>query len=120
VTEAPSTERSVIRSGWLSGIVLGAANGFALLELGVIGLGFTILSLLLIAWKGPRLIAAAGLVTGAGGVWTLLFGRVMLSCTPSEGCDAEGIGSWVAIAIAILAIGLVASFAAVRQSARRP
>ena len=107
------------RSGWLPGLVLGAVNAFALLETGVIGLVLTVLSLLLIAWKGPRLVAAAGFVTGAGGLWTLLFARVMLSCTFANGCDAGNIDVWVAVAAVILAVGISATMLAVRRS-RRP
>ena len=119
MTKEPSANRTGPWSGWLAGLVLGAISGFALLELGVIGLAIASLSLLLIAWTGPRLPATTGLVTGAGGVWTLLFGRVMLSCTPAESCDARGIEQWVAVAAMILAVGLAATVLTWRKSRSR-
>ena len=73
------------------------------------------LSAALIVWKGPRLLATAGLVTGLGAVWTLLFGRVLVTCTPADGCDARGIGGWVAVAAVILAVGITGSIVAVRR-----
>jgi hypothetical protein len=116
VVEQESRTPASARSGWLPGLVLGAVDAFALLETGVIGLGITVLTVALLAWKGPRFIATAGLVTGLGAVWTLLFGRVLLSCTPAESCDARGIGAWVMVAAAILAVGVGGSIVAVRRA----
>jgi hypothetical protein len=105
----------------LSGLVLGACDGLALLETGAMGLVLTALSLLLIAWKGPRLLATSGLVTGAGVTWTLLFTRVMLSCASENAaaagsCDAGDIRLWVAIGGAIALAGLGLSLVAARRS----
>jgi hypothetical protein len=111
-------------NGWLPGFVLGVIDGFGLLELGFVGLVFSVLSVLLIAWKGPRLMAIAGLASGAGAVWTILLSGVMLRCAaenavPGQSCQAGDIGSWVAVAIAILVVGLAASLILARRSARR-
>jgi hypothetical protein len=107
-------------TGWIPGLVLGVIDAFGLLELGFVGLAFTVLSVMLIAWKGPRRMALAGLVSGAGAAWTILFSGVMLRCAaenavPGQSCEAGDIGSWVALAVAILIAGLVGSFAVARR-----
>lgn len=111
-------------SGWLPGLFLGALNGIALLSLGTIGLPFLAVTLLLIAWKGPRFVASAGLLTGAGLIWTVLFARLGLSCLfadplPGEDCSASGVAPWVAVAGVTFASGLAASAVAFRRARRR-
>lgn len=103
-------------SAWLSGLVLGAVSGLALLALGTIGLALVVASALLILVKGPRALPAAGFVSGLGLVWTALLARVALTCV-APGCEAGDIGGWVAKAATIFVIGLVASAFALRRSA---
>jgi hypothetical protein len=103
--------------------MLGAINGIALVSLGRLGLPLLALTLLLIAWKGPRLVASAGLLTGAGLIWTVAFARLGLSCVlrqplPGEDCGASGIGPWVAVSAATFVSGLVASMVAFRRARR--
>jgi hypothetical protein len=114
------TPRSAFGSNWLAGLVLGAVNGTALLSLGMLILPLLLASLLLIAWKGPRLIAGAGFLTGAGLLWTVLFLRVALTCggpldTGAGTCVAGDLGGWIAGAAAILVVGLLVSAAAFRR-----
>jgi len=123
VPKSATTYQPSAWSAWVAGLVLGAVSAFALLALGVVGIVLTIVSVLLIAWKGPRLLAMAGLVTGAGVTWTLLFARVMLSCasenaTAAGSCEAGDIGLWVATGAAITLFGLVLSLVAARRSRR--
>jgi hypothetical protein len=106
---------------WTIGLVLGGIAAIGLLSFGVYGVGFTLLALALIAWKGPRAIAAAGLVTGLGGTWAFLFGRVMVSCaienadTPGS-CDAGNIGLWVVGSAGILVVGVAMSIVIARRA----
>ena len=51
---------------WLSGLILGVVSGLTLVMLGTIGLIIALLSLALIVWKGPRALAAGGLLMGLG------------------------------------------------------
>src|SRR5688500_8834831 len=86
--------------GWLSGLVLGVASGFLVIELGVIGLTVLALAVLLIAWKGPRLLAAGGLASGFGVLWMVLFVRVQLTCGPGAlfpdaGCASDDLSPWI-------------------------
>jgi hypothetical protein len=101
-------------SGWLAGVVLGTASGFLVIELGVIGLAFVLVSIGLIAWKGPRLAAFGGLLAGFGGLWTVLIGRVALTCgadafLPDPNCMTDDLTSWVAGSGLLFLAGLVVS-----------
>ena len=110
-------------SGWLSGVVLGTASGFLVVELGVIGLAFALVSIALIAWKGPPLIAFGGLLAGFGGLWTLLIGRVALTCGadaffPDPNCMTDDLTAWVAGSALLFLGGLVASAVGMRRRRR--
>jgi hypothetical protein len=104
-------------SAWLSGLVLGAVSGLALLALGLVGVALLAASLLLVAAKGPRALAGAGLVAGLGLVWTVLFTRVGLSCLAPD-CQAGDIWTWVAGAAVLFAVGLTGSAVALRRTRR--
>ena len=106
---------------WSIGFGLGAAACLLLLEGGYVGIGFGLATLALIAWKGPRAIATAGWVTGLGGLLTLLYARVFLSCSGGSrsACDPGDIGIWTAAAAAVLVLGVIGSLAlALRARAR--
>lgn len=123
MTANPRDSEPAPSSGWLPGLFLGGINGIALISLGAIGLPLLALTLVLIAWKGPRPLAFAGLLTGAGLIWTVLFARLGLSCIvvqplAGEDCSASGIAPWVAVAAATLVSGLVASVFAFRRARR--
>ena len=118
MTEASA--RTSPMSAWLIGLFFGAIDAILLFELGFIGLPFTLAFVGLVAWKGPRLPAASGLVTGVGLVWTLLFANTMVHCaienaTPGSGCDLGGIGGWVAAAAGLLLVGVVGTVVAARR-----
>jgi hypothetical protein len=110
-------------SGWLAGLVLGVASGFLLIELGVIGLAFLAVALVVISWKGPRLLAAGGLLTGSGVLWTVLFARVALTCGataffPDPNCSTDDLTPWVASSAAIFIAGLLLSAFALARMRR--
>lgn len=120
----PMAGRTSLAAAWLSGLVLGVIGGVSLMSLGAIGLAFIAISVLLIAWKGPRRLAAGGLVAGLGLVWTVLFARVQLTCgphalIPDENCTSDDLAVWIAASVVVFAIGLVASALALRREARR-
>jgi hypothetical protein len=107
-------------SAWLIGFFLGAIAGFALLEFGFVGLVWGLACLGVIAWKGPRLPASAGVLAGIGAVWTILFARVMVQCsienaTPGSGCEAGDIGEWVVAAGSLLLLGIAGTILAARR-----
>lgn len=121
---ANDDDRTSPMSAWLIGLFFGAIDAIMLFELGYIGMGFTLAFIALVAWKGPRLPAYAGLVSGVGLVWTILLANVGFRCaienaTPGSGCDAGDIWAWVAGAAGILAIGVAATLLAVRRTRTR-
>lgn len=108
---------------WLSGLVLGVISGLTFLTLGSLGLIFALASLGLILWKGPRPLATAGLLTGFGLIWSVLFVRVALTCggpfDPGVStCMAPDLSGWIAAGVAVFALGLVASAFALRRARR--
>jgi len=123
--EAPRGKRSSPAGGWLAGLVLGAASGFLVAELGVLGTAFLAASIALIAWKGPRLLAIGGLLTGFGALWTVLFVRITATCgpdafLPDEGCATEDLTQWIAGSGAAFVTGLLlSSFVLWRSRQRR-
>ena len=107
----------------MAGLVLGAASGFAILELGVFGTLLLLASVVLIAWKGPGLLATGGLVTGVGVLWTALFSRVALTCGvgaffPDPDCSTNDVALWIAGSGAVFVVGLVVSAAGLRRVRR--
>jgi hypothetical protein len=118
-----STYRPRFARAWLSGLVLGASAAFMLLELGVLGLAFLAVAVLLIAWKGPRAVAGGGLLTGLGLIWTVLFLRVQLTCGPGAlfldtSCSSDDLTPWILGSAAFFAAGLLLSAWALRRLRR--
>jgi hypothetical protein len=100
--------------------VLGAVTGLGLLIAGFVGIIVLVAALLLIAVRGPRLLATSGLLTGAGLVLSVLFARVGLDCTvfvaPGEGCEAADIWVWVGGSVVLFVVGLVGSALAFKRT----
>jgi hypothetical protein len=112
------------RSDWLAGLVLGFASGVCVLIGGFIGIIVLAAALLLIAWKGPRSLALTGLVSGIGLAWTVLLGRVWLTCDvlpqpPGTQCESGDTSAWAAAAVGMLVAGLIASALALGRTRRR-
>jgi hypothetical protein len=112
-----------IRAGWIPGFVVGVAGGLLTLEFPTLGWLIVAVFAIPAAIVGPRAAAIGGLLTGLGGIWLVLLGRVAITCqaTGEElGCHAPGIESWLAVGGAMLAIGIVLSMIAlVRSTSRR-
>ena len=111
---------------WLAGLMLGALFGVTSISfaLGIVAVPILLASLVLIGWKGPRVIAGAGFVTGTGLVWTLLLARVALTCGgpldsgANGSCVAGDLTGWMSLAVATLAGGLALSIAAFMRQHR--
>ena len=124
MTDIGSDRRTRAAAAWVSGLVLGIASGFLGIEFGVLGLTFLALAVLLIAWKGPRLLALGGLLSGFGLLWTVLFARVQLTCGPramfpESGCSSEDLSQWILGSAGVFAFGLLLSAIALRRWAGR-
>lgn len=106
---------------WLAGLVLGAVSGLGVLVAGIMGVIILVAAILLIVIHGPRRLAAAGLVTGLGLIWTVLFARVALTCggpmDPRLGtCSGGDLSGWIAASVTLFSVGLVASALALQRT----
>jgi hypothetical protein len=116
-------DRPVPTAGWLAGLLLGALTGLTTISfaLGVLGLPILAGSLLLIVWKGPRLAAGAGFLTGWGLVWAVLVIQSTLSCLtfergPGRWCEPADVTPWLVAGTTMLAAGLLVSAFAFRRA----
>lgn len=84
-----------------------------MLEFPLVGMALLLATTVLVARTGQAAAGVAGLVVGLGGTWTLVFGRVALTCGPTMpdggGCEAPSIGGAVLASLLILAAGGIAS-----------
>lgn len=109
---------------WLAGLMLGVVVGLTTISfaLGILGIPILVGSLILIVWKGPRMIAFTGLVTGVGLVWLFLFGRLALTCggpldlDPNTTCGAGDLTGAIVVSAVVLALGLAGSAFAFRRA----
>lgn len=122
----PGDRRASPAAGWLSGLVLGALAGLTSISfvLGLLGLPIIVLSILLIAWKGPRLLTGAGFLTGWGLLWTVAIIQSTVACLtfergPGRWCEPGDTGPFIAVGIAMFVTGLIASAAALRRLPRQ-
>ena len=113
-------------AGWLSGLVLGALAGLTSISfaLGLLALPIIAASLVLIVWKGPRLIVWAGFLTAWGLLWTVLIIQSTVACLtfergPGRWCEPGDNGPWLIAGIVMLIAGLVASAVAFRRLPNR-
>ena len=111
------------RTAWLAGAVLGALAGVLVFVFPAAGVLMFGASIGIVLWQGPRLPGVAGIVTGVGLTWTVLFLRVKLECdafnaVPGQECVAPGVEQFLAVAATVVIVGAVLS--AIAWAARRP
>jgi len=106
--------RAGARQNWLVGLGLGVPAGFLLLEFPTAGLAIFAAAGAVVIMKGRAVAGIGGLLVGIGGTWFALFARIKLTCTwdpaTGMGCVAAGIDGYLAISVAILAVGLGTSW----------
>ena len=110
-------------AAWLAALGLGAVCGLVLASFGMPGLTLTAAAVLLIAWKGPRVVAVAGLVTGGGLLWSAALARLGLTCGPAAlfpdaMCQTDDVAPWFVGSLAVFIVGLVASAFAFARTRR--
>ena len=106
------------RTAWLAGALLGAFAGFLVLEGGIMGVALLLAATILIHRTGAGLFGLGGMLTGFGGLWGALLGRVKIACSPATSCAAPTIDWWLLIAATVLALGLGVTIVAARRHAR--
>lgn len=125
--EAPRHSSKI--SGWISGLVVGAASGFLALLAGPLGLIPAIGFLPFAVRSRQTLAPVAGLLTGAGAIAIGLIAAANASCTtvvtPTSysSCTAPDLSGWVAIAGVSVLVGagltmaaMVSSVASIRRT----
>jgi hypothetical protein len=119
----PTAKRTSLWGSWLAGLVLGAISGLVSISfvLGVLAVPFLLAAIGLILWKGPRLLAGAGLLTGHGLLWLVLLLRVQLACGPGallaeDSCQSDDLIGWISIAAVLFLGGLIGSALALTRT----
>jgi F0F1-type ATP synthase assembly protein I len=112
------------RSNWLAGVVVGVAAGVLTLTFPTLGWLIVLAFLLGLIKARPRLPAVGGLFFGFGAAWLVILVRSHLECqafdaAPGQECREPDIGSWLAVAGILLAIGALISVAAWARASRR-
>jgi DNA-binding CsgD family transcriptional regulator len=122
-TPAHAATRPVSKlTGWLSGLVVGAASGFLALLAGPLGL-VPALGFVPVAIRSRRRLASlAGLLVGAGAIALGMITAANASCTtvvtPTSysSCTAPDLTGWVMLAGAAVVVGVSCSIAAIRRT----
>jgi hypothetical protein len=107
---------------WLAGLVVGAAAGFLLAALPTLGavlvFAFAVAALL----SRTRVAALGGLLVGMPAVWLTVIGVAAARCAafdaqPGQECAMGDVWGWVAIAVGLLAMGLVLTMRSMHTAA---
>jgi hypothetical protein len=123
-TDRPRTSPA---GAWLAGVLLGVLTGLTTISfvLGLLGLPILAVSVALILWKGPRLLAGAGFFTGWGLLCTVAITQSTIACLtfergPGRWCEpAENVGPWIVTGVVAFVVGLGMSALALRRRARQ-
>jgi hypothetical protein len=113
----PSSSGYPRRTAWLAGAMLGAIGGILLFVFPAAGVLMLAVALGLVLWQGPRLAGLAGIVSGIGLTWTVVFLRVKVECeafnaAPGQECVAPEVDQFLAGAAAVAVVGALLSVAA--------
>jgi hypothetical protein len=111
-------------SNWIDGLVVGVAAGVLSLFFPTLGWLIAVAFLVGVIRTTPRLPAIGGLFLGFGAAWLVLLVRSHLDCqafdaAPGQECGEPDIGSWLAVAGFLLAIGALITVAAWARASRR-
>jgi uncharacterized membrane protein len=104
-------------SNWMAGLVLGVGAGVLALILPILGWLIVAAFLVGLIRATPRIPAIGGLFLGFGTTWLALLLRSHFECqafnaVPGQGCLDPDIGPYLAVGAAQVAIGIVATAAA--------
>ena len=110
------------RRDWIAGLAVGAGVGFFFAELPILG------AILAVAFAVPALLsrtrvaALGGLLIGIPAMWLTIMGLATARCAefdaqPGQECEMGDVTGWVAIAVGVLAIGVVLTIRTLRGAA---
>jgi hypothetical protein len=108
------------RRGWLAGLVVGVVAGFWFAEWPTLGALIAIAFAVPAAISRERVAALGGLLVGIPAMWLTVIGLATARCAdfgrqPGQECAMADVGPWVAVAIAVLILGGVATVVAARS-----
>lgn len=108
------------RRNWLAGLVVGVVAGFWFAEWPTLGAVIAIAFAVPAVISATRLAALGGLLIGIPAMWLTVIGLATARCAdfndqPGQECVMAAVGPWVAVAVGLLVLGTVASFAAARR-----
>jgi len=112
------------RRAWLAGLVVGTAAGFTVFEAPALGVVLAVAFAVPALVGTPRLAPFGGLLTGAGGVLTVVLWMAAARCdslnrgSAQEGCTSPDLGPWFAAGGAMVAAGLAFTVLAVARALR--
>jgi hypothetical protein len=118
--EGSASQHAAVRTAWLAGLVLGVADGFTYLLVPVVAVLLIGLGGALFSWKGPRLAAIGGFLSGFGLCWVALLTIGIADCSaanvyPGQGCRSENAVYFLATGCVILLVGALATRRAARS-----
>ena len=111
------------REAWISGLVIGAVTGLAILLVPVAGAAIALLFAIVVRVKGSGQAAAGGFGVGAGASLLALLVRAIVACEafdaePNQGCTAPDLGPWLAVGLLALVSGVTLTGAAIAAALR--
>jgi uncharacterized membrane protein len=112
------------RGNWIAGVVVGVAAGVLSLIFPTLGWLLAVAFLVGLIRATPRMPAIGGLFLGFGVAWLVILVRSHLECqafgaVPGQECGEPDIGSWLAVAGILLAIGVLLTVVAWTRASRR-
>jgi hypothetical protein len=118
------TPTTIRRRDWLAGLVVGAVAGFWFAEFPTLGMVIAVAFAVPAVLSRARLAALGGLLVGLPGTWLLVIGQATLRCAefdaqPGQECVMADVGGWIAVAFALLVVGVGLSVAAALRQVGR-
>ena len=111
------------REAWISGLLIGAVTGLAILVVPVAGAAIALAFAIVVSVKGSGRAAAGGFGIGAGASLVALLVRGIVACEafdaePNQGCTAPDLGPWLAVGLLALVSGITLTGAAIAAAWR--
>jgi hypothetical protein len=123
MVQAGRAVKTTRREAWISGLVIGAATGMAILVIPGAAAAIALVFAIVVRARGSGQAAAGGFGIGAGASLVALLIRGIAACDafnaePDQGCTAPDLGPWLAVGLLALVSGVALTAAAIAASRR--